>query len=114
MNQKLNRSSAADNTNSNNVMLKEKSVARHLLVRIIILVIIAGGPFLLLSLLNLSKRNEFEFLLLSIFAPMIWFAFMFAETIALQIKKEEELRNINLILFFMALLIYMLVISSIM
>ncbi|OHT46394.1 hypothetical protein [Flavobacterium tructae] len=114
MNQELKESFEADNGNSRGVILKAKRGVRHLLVRIVILAIIAGGPLVLLSLPDLSNRSEFEFLLLSIFAPIVWFAYMFAETIALQMKKEEELRNINLILFFMALLIYMLVISSIM
>ncbi|MCC9017901.1 MULTISPECIES: hypothetical protein [Flavobacterium] len=114
MNQELNESFETDNANSRGIILKAKSRIRHLLVRIVILVVIAGGPLLLLSLPDLSNRSEFEFLLLSIFAPIVWFAYMFAETIALQMKKEEELRNINLVLFFMALLIYMLVISSIM
>jgi hypothetical protein len=114
MNQGLNEPFEAGNRNSRGVALKGKSGVKHLLVRIIILAIIAGGPLVLLSLPNLSNRSEFEFLLLSIFTPIVWFAYMFVETIALQMKKEEEFRNINLILFFMALLIYMLIISSIM
>lgn len=114
MNKDLNELFEIKNSNEGDKAKTSANFIKHVGMRILILILGVSVFLLLMQLPSMSMNNGVGLLYMSIFFPILWLIYLFFETIYFLHKKEYSLRNANLITFFVAGIIYCLLMSLLM
>ena len=94
-----------DNFNPNE---KGQNWVKHFLIRVISIVFIIGAIIIISEIQNLGMNDNLAILLGCILIFFIWLLFIIIEAIILQVRKKTILRNTNLAIIGLAIMLFLL------